>query len=139
MKYNVKERLMYWMEQEHLSINSVAIQSRINEGKIRRVDNLSCETVCAILEAYPALSAEWLMRGEEHKSDNTLNITQSNTDCVSNGGSTTNHITLTSQQDNKEECVKRLAEYKERLEEYKERIKELKDTILILKGKVIVG
>jgi len=130
MDISVKERLLSWIEKNKLSISAVAIKSGIGDGKIRKADNLSADTLCAILKAYPEISAEWLMRGTD---TTTINVTQNNNEGVNLNSSTAANITL-GKFDSKE-LDDIIGDYKERIEEYKERVTELKETIELLKSK----
>lgn len=108
-----KDRLLQWIKDKGYSVSGVTIKAGLNDGKIRKVDNISSDTLASILSVYPELSAEWLLTGRgsmEKETDTKEPTTHSNNEEI-------------------------IEIYKERISELKERISELKETIQILREK----
>ena len=67
MEENLRKRLLYFMEKEGLSVNSMAkqinVQTRSLNNHINGETTITAVTLLEILFQYKDLSAEWLMRG----------------------------------------------------------------------------
>lgn len=64
---NVAERIKEFLNFKRISVNSLSKQLSITQTTLNRQFNgtvtLSVEAVLAVLEYFPELSAEWLLRG----------------------------------------------------------------------------
>lgn len=64
---NVAERIKEFLNFKRISVNSLSKQLNITQTTLNRQFNgtvtLSVEAVLAVLEHFPELSAEWLLRG----------------------------------------------------------------------------
>ena len=92
-------------------------------GQINGTRNITAETIGRVLETFPDISAEWLLRGEGnmYKSENAQQVLNQ-----SGVGNSANQISNT---DNTQIIRILLAEKDERIKELKERINELKSYV----------
>lgn len=67
MEGEVIQRIRGYLRTNDLSVSKLASMLKMNSstlsGKINGNRGLDLETVCSILELFPDLSAEWLLRG----------------------------------------------------------------------------
>ena len=65
---SVKERVKLFLKQEHLTINRIcgedtALQKKMSRQVNQQVTSMTLDVLLYILEYFPHLSAEWLLRG----------------------------------------------------------------------------
>lgn len=68
MEDAVRQRIISLFAESGVSINSLSNGDKAFQRKMNRQINegaaITCETITSILEAFPNISAEWLLRGE---------------------------------------------------------------------------
>jgi polyhydroxyalkanoate synthesis regulator phasin len=138
----LKERMKLVLKENGVSVNFLAKTFSVNQKSLNDQINadvrVGFQTIELLLEYFPNLSAEWLLRGEGDmlKADTTpLPLADVTQDLSSN--SEEEIAKLQEQLDQQKEFNALQKEYvadlKERIKEYQERVSELKDTIHELK------
>lgn len=69
MEEAVRQRLIEFLKNNRYSVNALSKLLDINQktlnNQLSGVTALNINTVCSILNKFPELSAEWILRGEE--------------------------------------------------------------------------
>ena len=123
MEKFVRERVNEFLKNKRFTVNALSKELNINQrtlnGQLRENIAMSVNTLCAILERFPELSAEWILRGTEPMLLNGQ-ATQSNIhgDNIQGG-----HVSI-------QQADQQVIQYlKQQLEEEKARSKEYWNTI----------
>lgn len=71
MESGVSQRIRMYIKNNRYTVRSLAELLNMNEGtlaaKLNGSRSMDIDTICGILDAFPGLSAEWLLRGEQSK------------------------------------------------------------------------
>lgn len=137
----VKQRAEQVFKEKDLSINLFAkgcgVSQQTLSDQFRGRCKLSFVTISAILEYFPDLSAEWLLRGEGEMWKTTTPLPSADDEQMISGDKDAEIEKLREenerlsefyslQKEHAADLKERIEEYKDRIEEYKERIAELK-------------
>jgi transcriptional regulator with XRE-family HTH domain len=139
---SLKQRIIDLLLSQNVSVNLFAKSSGLKQttlsDQINGESKISAITLTALLEYFPNLSAEWLLRGEGDmlKADTTpLPLAEVTQELNSNNEEEL--VKLREQLDQQKEFNALQKEYvadlKERIKEYQDRVAELKDHIHELK------
>ena len=67
METSVSQRIKFFLKEQRLSVNQLSkllnLKQNTLNGQLNGTANLSINTITPLLEAFPDLSAEWLLRG----------------------------------------------------------------------------
>ena len=122
MEEKLRKRLNKFMEEEGLSVNSLAkvinVQTRTLNNQIKTETAIPAITLLEILFHYPDISAEWLLRGS-----GSMFLSEPQ------------HETLTGEIRNDNETI---AALKETIAAQKTAIDALTDQVKVLKGDIVV-
>jgi transcriptional regulator with XRE-family HTH domain len=138
----VKQRAEQILKAKDLSVNlfakSCGVSQQTLSDQFRGRCKLSYSTISALLEYFPDLSAEWLLRGEgEMLKADTTPIPLAEVTQELNSNNEEELVKLREQLDQQKEFNALQKEYvadlKERIKEYQDRVAELKDHIHELK------
>lgn len=61
---SVKERILEFAKACHHNKTTIAASMGVNESTLRKAKSTSVDNVAMLLDAFPELSADWLLRGK---------------------------------------------------------------------------
>lgn len=137
MVNSVKNRLSEFISDKKLSVNALSAyigipQTTLNQA-MKSDRKISVDVIALILERFPELSAEWLLRGEgemirQKNDEKTINITNVHRSVT--GDNITGSMVSKQDQEELNRLRQQLTNKEEQLAEKDARIKELTDTII---------
>jgi transcriptional regulator with XRE-family HTH domain len=139
---SLKQRIIDLLLSQNVSVNLFAKSSGLKQttlsDQINGESKISAITLTALLEYFPNLSAEWLLRGEgEMLKADTTPLPLSEVTLELNSNNEEELVKLREQLDQQKEFNALQKEYvadlKERIKEYQDRVAELKEHIHELK------
>lgn len=142
MEKSLKQRIISFLQAQNVSVNMFAKSSGLKQttlsDQINGESKVSAITLTALLDYFPTLSAEWLLRGEGEmlKVDTTPLLQEEDTEMLhSSNEAEIEKLRDQLEQQKEFNALQReyVADLKERISEYQDRVAELKDHIDELK------